>query len=673
MKRALARRLNPDEQDGLAVSVSESVIRVAAIDAEKERAWYRALAERAEEFGFTKTLKCLRRGRAGVDSYLEEIWSKLAVFAKERGVPFLFTKDKIAFERAAFRADFDAKLAADEGWLYFDLALYCGSERITLEALRAYLASGERYMRRADGTLVTIQNKEDVERLVRMLEHFEESEGRFSGRAYHAPELQYLMSSSPYYDAKRAESLSAFMRVLERGKPVQKITFPRALARVLRPYQKTGVEWLHFLRQYRFGGILADDVGLGKTLQTLALLSMTRGKRPSLIVCPKTLLYNWAAEAAKFTPDLRTLVYAGAPAERIALRKKFKAHDLIVTSYPIFKRDEEFLTGRTARFAYAVLDEAQHIKNHASKNAYSVKKVNAEYRLALTGTPMENHVGELWSIFDFLMPGFLGNHEHFSRHFHRPIMEEGDRHALEHLRRKTSTFMLRRTKAEVLRELPPKIEQRRLCELGEGQSLLYQQILAKVRGEVFSAVTEKGFQKAQIHILAGLTKLRQACNHPALLTKKDWHSYESAKLEACLELAEEITAEGRKMLIFSQFTSMLDIIAEALAERGIAYQYLSGKTRDRQTIINSFNADPAIPVFLISLKAGGVGLNLTAADTVIVFDPWWNQAWRTKQLTGRIASGRPNQCMRIALSPLARSKRKFRRFRKRNSSYSIRS
>ena len=434
------------------------------------------------------------------------------------------------------------------------------------------------------------------------------------------------MTSSPHYNAERAKSFKQFLSRIESGKPVKKVTIPAKLAKILRPYQKAGIEWMYFLRSYRFAGILADDMGLGKTLQTLCVLDMEKVKgKPSLVICPKTLLYNWQQEAAKFFPNLTTLVYDGSVAEREALQAEIPTHDLIIASYNTVKKDEGLFAASDLRFNYAVLDEAQFIKNHATKNAQVVKKLNADYRLALTGTPLENSVSELWSIYDFLMPDFLGNYKHFAEHFHRPIMDAGDKKALDHLRRKVGSFMLRRTKSEVLKELPPKIETASQCHLSDAQNVLYQQILAKVRGDVFQAVEKKGFKSAQIHILAGLTKLRQACNHPALLTKgSDFREYESAKLDMCLELVGEVVENKRKVLIFSQFTQMLDIVSAALDDANVPHLYLSGKTKNRQDMVNQFNTDPAVPVFLISLKAGGTGLNLTAADTVIIFDPWWN-------------------------------------------------
>ncbi|MFA5830363.1 MAG: DEAD/DEAH box helicase [Candidatus Paceibacterota bacterium] len=609
------------------ITVENDVIRYCRVEEEKEIEWYQELALRAEEFGFTKTLKCSKKKANPVAEYLRDFWPKLLVYANECGYPIIFTKDELAHETAVFRADFSADMDADNDWLYFDLNCYCGDERVTLKKLFDFMERKESFWRKDDGTLVEISNPKELERLIRLLKSFHErEEGGYEGRMHHAAELEYVMTSSEHYNSVRAKGLEQFLRRMQKGKPIKKVHMPEKLLKILRPYQKDGIEWLYFLRSYRFAGILADDMGLGKTLQALVVLDKEKiAGKPSLVVCPKTLLYNWKLEAEKFFPKMNVLVYDGNPNEREEMQKKAKDCDLVVASYGTVRRDENFFSNAKTKFNYAVLDEAQFIKNHATKNAQIVKKINADYRLALTGTPMENSVSELWSIYDFLMPGFLGNYEHFSKHFHKPIMDAGDRSALEHLRRKVESFMLRRTKAEVLKDLPPKIEQMSQCHLSESQNILYQQILAKVRGEIFETVKEKGFKNAQIHILAGLTKLRQACNHPALLTKdKNFHEYESAKLDMCMELVEEIAEGGRKVLIFSQFTGMLDIVSSILKERNISHAYLSGKTKDRQSLVKKFNEDSSITVFLISLKAGGTGLNLTSADTVIVFDPWWN-------------------------------------------------
>ncbi|MBP9759837.1 MAG: DEAD/DEAH box helicase family protein [Candidatus Pacebacteria bacterium] len=593
----------------------------------EEVAFYKELEEKAEELGFTKTLKSSYRGKTSVARYIEQVWPALRVFAQKKGYAVLFTCDTLPSESVSFRADFTSDVDTEQDWLHFDVNMYCGDEKVTLDKLYEYMASGASYWRKEDGTLVEVENRAELERLVRLLQSFRAHEdGGFEGKLHHAPELTYVMTSSPHYNTTQSKSLRDFMKRVESGKPVKKVRLPKKVKDMLRPYQVTGVEWLYFLRSYHFAGILADDMGLGKTLQALTVLALERvAGTPSLVVCPKSLLYNWKNEAKTFFPDLRVLVYDGTPVEREQLRTNMATHDLVVVSYSTLKRDADTLCAEGVRYNYAILDEAQYIKNHMTKMAQCVKEIPADYRLALTGTPLENHVFELWSIYDYLMPGFLGRHDHFAKQYHRPIMENGDHDALTHLRRKVESFMLRRTKDEVLAELPPKVEQIRECVLTDAQNVLYQQILKDVRGTVFSAVDTRGFKSSQIHILAGLTKLRQVCNHPALLTKdEDYTQYESAKLDACLELIEEVSQSERKVLVFSQFTGMLDILAHALSVRKIEYTYLSGKTRKRQEVIDRFATDPKVTAFLISMKAGGTGLNLTAADSVIVFDPWWN-------------------------------------------------
>jgi superfamily II DNA or RNA helicase len=649
----LMRRPMFAETDGLIVTVDDTILRYATVNAAKEKELYRTVSKHALELGFTKTLKCVRRGVRAIDRYCATTWPQLCALAQEYGYPITFSKDQLA---AASNTTFEAKFTADaddtRDWLYFDVAVYCGDERVTLHALAEFLRSGKTMWRRGDGSLTTIANREELERLVRLLEGFEAREaGGFEGRLYRSAELAYVMTSSPHYNAVQAQAFKTFLARLERGKPVKSVRLSSTVTAILRSYQKHGIDWLYFLRSYRFGGILADDMGLGKTIQTLIVLDREQilGK-PSIVLCPKTLLFNWQQEAKKFTPGLRVLVLEGTRQERTVMHQRLKEYDLIIVSYSTLRRDEALLTSSAIHFNYAVLDEAQSIKNHATKNAQIAKKLNADFRLALTGTPLENSVAELWSIFDFLMPGFLGSYARFAQNFQRPIMDHGNTDALTQLKRKIEPFMLRRTKQEVLTELPPKIEQASQCQLSDAQNVLYQQILGKVRREVFQAVKTKGFAQSQIHILAGLTKLRQACNHPALLTKaEDWRRYESAKLEMCLELVTEVVASQRKVLIFSQFTQMLDIVSAALADRDVRHSYLSGKTKNRQHLVDTFNTDPAIPVFLISLKAGGTGLNLTAADTVIVFDPWWNPSVENQAIdrTHRIGQTKPVNVYRL--------------------------
>ena len=609
------------------VTVENNIIYYIKIDPEKELKFYLEILRQVTAFGFTKTLKCKRSGAKKIKDYFDKFWPVLLAYFKDRGYKVVFLKDVLALEQTTLRADFSVKSDTDKDWLYFDLSCYCGEEKITLVKLLAFLESGNSFWQREDGSLVEISNRQELEALARLLKNFHarENDG-FEGRLYHASELEYVITNSKHYNLVQSKGFKNFLNSFKKGKSINPISIPENLVNILRPYQVSGIEWLYFLRSYNFAGILADDMGLGKTLQTLTILEMEKiTNRPSLVVCPKTLIYNWKVEAEKFFPNLKTLVYDGTPVERDVLREKFTEYNLIISSYSTLKQDEIQL--RKFKFNYMVLDEAQFIKNHASKTAQIVKKINTDHRLALTGTPMENNVSELWSIYDFLMPGFLGNYEYFVKHFHKPIMDFGDTQALKHLKHKVEYFMLRRTRDEVLTELPPKIESLSQCYLSEAQNILYQQILAKVRGDVFNAIDKKGFKSSQIHILAGLTKLRQACNHPILLIKdkdKDFKKYESTKLDMCLDLVETALKNNSKILIFSQFTQMLDIVSSALKDKCINHSYLSGKTKNRQNLVDNFNADPAIPVFLISLKAGGTGLNLTAADTIIIFDPWWN-------------------------------------------------
>lgn len=608
------------------ITMHDDGLHLAVLNDKVEIALYRELEAYAETLGFTKTLKCVRRGKGPVERYLLNEWPALRAFAQKKGYEIVYTQDALPDEQVTFTADFTSDINTEKDWLHFDVDLYCAGDRVSLDELYTFIESGETYWRKKDGSLVEVENRPELERLVRLLRSFRGSkDGGFEGKLHHAPELSYIMTSSPHYTAAQSKSLHDFMKRVESGKPIRAVRIPKKIKDIARPYQIQGIEWLHFLRSYHFAGILADDMGLGKTLQTLTVLSMTKHAGvPSLVVCPKSLLYNWQQEAATFFPRLKVLVYDGSQSERLALLKTLTEHDLVVVSYNTLKRDADYLCAPGRRYNYAVLDEAQYIKNYMTKMAQRVKEIPADYRLALTGTPLENHVFELWSIFDYLMPGFLGRRDHFNERFYKPIMDEGDTDALLHLRRKIEPFMLRRTKAEVLKDLPPKVEQTRECTLSDAQNILYQQVLLDVRGTIHKVVEEKGFKGSQIHILAGLTKLRQVCNHPALLTGDTPSLHDSAKLDACIEVIEEVRQGDRKVLVFSQFTGMLDILASALTEAGIGFTYLSGKTKKRQEVIERFNSDPQVTAFLVSMKAGGTGLNLTAADTVVVFDPWWN-------------------------------------------------
>lgn len=404
------------------------------------------------------------------------------------------------------------------------------------------------------------------------------------------------------------------------------------LENILRPYQKEGVYWLRFLEEIGCNGLLADEMGLGKTLQTLAWLQLercdpaARGK-PALIVCPTSLVENWNREAAQFTPNLKCLILSGA--QRHDNWDEIQQHDLVITSYALLRRDlDHYLT---QNFSVAVLDEAQHIKNRSTQNAIAAKKIQANARLVITGTPLENSVADLWSIMDFLMPNYLNKYEAFRNDYELPIAR-GDRDgelAQIKLKRKLHPFLLRRVKRDVAKDLPEKIEKVSFCTLSPDQQKIYNALLIEYRRQIGDMVKEKGFNKCRMQILAILLKLRQICCHLDLL-KSDKISAESkdpsAKLEQFFELLDQAMDGGHRMLVFSQFVSMLHIIRRELETRNIPFCYLDGQTQNRMEQVQRFNLQQDIPLFLISLKAGGTGLNLTGADMVVHFDPWWNPA-----------------------------------------------
>ena len=424
-----------------------------------------------------------------------------------------------------------------------------------------------------------------------------------------------------------AVAIRALGRQLRDAGGIPHVTVPAAFNATLRPYQAHGVDWLGFLRSAKLGGVLADDMGLGKTVQALAHLVVEqeagRLDRPSLLVCPTSLVPNWVAEAARFAPTLRVLVLHGPL--RAALFDTIPDHDLVVTTYPLLARDHETLTAH--EWHIVLLDEAQTIKNPAATTSQLARALEARQRLCLSGTPLENHLGELWSLFDFVMPGFLGDVRAFNKRFRTPIEKAGDLDRRAQLARRVAPFLLRRTKSEVAADLPPKTEIAEMVGMEEPQRAVYEAIRMAMHSRVQEAIAERGMARSGIVILDALLKLRQVCCDPRLLKLASEKTAQagSAKLERLMELIPSMLEDGRKILLFSQFTSMLALIQEELAKYGLPHVILTGDTKDRATPVRQFQAGEA-NLFLISLKAGGTGLNLTAADTVIHYDPWWNPA-----------------------------------------------
>lgn len=406
-----------------------------------------------------------------------------------------------------------------------------------------------------------------------------------------------------------------------------KVKLPKGLNAKLRPYQLEGLSWMQALRELEVGGVLADDMGLGKTLQTLThlLVEKQAGRldRPALAVMPTSLIPNWVDEARHFTPDLKVLALYGA--NRHQDYESLQDYDLILTTYALLPRDVELLSKQLLHVL--VLDEAQYIKNPNSKAAQAARALNARQRLCLSGTPLENHLGELWSLFHFLMPGWLGDSKQFNSNYRTPIEKLGNEDRLQHLNARIKPFLLRRTKEQVATELPPKTEIVHWVELNDAQRDVYETMRLAMDKKVRDEITRKGVARSQIIILEALLKLRQVCCDLRLVNSPPTTGRfgSSAKLHSLMVMLEELLAEGRKILLFSQFTSMLSLIQAELEERKIDYALLTGATKDRRTPVQDFQSGK-YPIFLISLKAGGTGLNLTAADTVIHYDPWWNPA-----------------------------------------------
>ncbi|MEI8365792.1 MAG: DEAD/DEAH box helicase [Parachlamydiaceae bacterium] len=410
---------------------------------------------------------------------------------------------------------------------------------------------------------------------------------------------------------------------------------PSAIQATLRTYQVDGVSWLERLRQMHLNGILADDMGLGKTLQAITAITQQNIEHPkslSIIVCPTSLVHNWKEEFLKFNPNIKVLAVDGTPVQRKKLLTEIKNFDAVITSYSLLQKDVEIY--KSIPFAYAILDEAQHIKNRGTRNAKSVKMIQARHRLILTGTPIENSLDELWSLFDFLMPGLLSSYDRFvEKYIRSPNQSHGTN--IEVLRRKVSPFILRRMKKDVLSELPPVSEIVYHCHLSDVQRELYHSYAQSAREELSKLVKKEGFDKIQIHVLATLTRLKQICCHPAIFAKDKAEAGDSAKYEMFLELLQTLIESNHKTVIFSQYTRMLGIMREDLIQRGIPFEYLDGSSKNRMAIVKRFNEDEKIPVFLVSLKAGGAGLNLIGADTVIHYDMWWNPAVEN-QATDRV-------------------------------------
>ncbi len=506
-------------------------------------------------------------------------------------------------------------------WFDLDVVVRYGEQEVKLREIRKALKKGDQYIKLADGSIGQIPEAW-LERYKHLFAMAEETKD-----GLRVSNVQLSLVDELLADAEEQNIVPEFRQKRERLKNLKDIVpqpVPQGFTGELRSYQKAGLDWLHFLREYGFGGILADDMGLGKTIQMLAFLQSQREQAEvesaALLVVPKSLLTNWQRESAKFTPDLRILEYMGNFRDKNV--ESFKDYDIILTTYGTMLKDIEILRGY--RFSTVILDESQAIKNPLAKSAKAARLLNAEQRLAMTGTPVENNTFELWSQFAFVNPGLLGNMDYFKREFAAPIESRNDEATANLLKRMIYPFILRRTKDQVAPELPPRIERVIYTDLESAQRKLYNRTRDYYRGQLLGLLDEGGMNSARMKILEGLLRLRQICIHPALV--EPTYRKKAAKFEILLETLRTLQAEGHKALVFSQFVQALKLLEVEMKKLGLKYTYLDGKTRKRQAKVDLFQNDPSISFFLISLKAGGVGLNLTAADYVVHLDPWWNPA-----------------------------------------------
>lgn len=562
---------------------------------------------------------------------------------KSEGFEILIDDD-FPFRLADSSGEFDATLESSGiDWFELALGIEIDGERRDLAPLLAALVSapdftpeqlthladkGERFLLPlADGRHLALAADRFLPLVLAL--HGLHMSGAFDGasgkvRLSRAEVVPLLGVENEHFAFRSADNLRRLAGLLQ-TKGLTAPELPPGFRATLRTYQAQGLAWLDLLRESGLGGILADDMGLGKTVQILALIALEKARghlaNPALVVAPTSLMTNWSAEAARFAPDLKVLVLHGADR-----KLKFDAigdHDLVLTTYPLIARDRETLLVR--EWHLAVLDEAQTVKNPDAATTRWLRETKAKHRFCLTGTPMENHLGELWSIMSFANPGYLGDKAAFSRQWRTPIEKRGDKVRTTALAQRVKPFLLRRTKTEVATELPAKSEMVETIVLEGPQRDLYDSIRLTMSRKVREAIAKRGLAKSHIVVLEALLRMRQACCDPALLKLSDGVDRPSAKLDRLIEMVEELLSEGRKIIVFSQFTSMLDLIQSRFDAGGLRYSLLTGQTKDRKTAIETFQ-DGAADVFLISLKAGGVGLNLTAADTVIIFDPWWNPA-----------------------------------------------
>jgi SNF2 family DNA or RNA helicase len=519
------------------------------------------------------------------------------------------------------KAKIQIEILSGEDWFDTDIDLRFGKQKVSLKYLHKALRNKSKFVQLGDGTLGILP-----EEWIRKFESYFNA-GEVAEEVIRTPKVNFASIAALYEDEMLSRELklelASFQEKIKDFNAITKVEVPRALHGTLRDYQKQGLNWLNFLDEFGFGGCLADDMGLGKTIQVIAflLLQKERGGRPAnLVVVPATLIFNWQAELKKFAPDLQVHTIYGA--DRIRSVRVFDTYDVVLTSYGTLLNDVRFLN--EYRFNYVFLDESQTLKNPSSQRYQSVALLKSRSKVMLTGTPLENNTFDLYGQLSLACPGLLGTKQHFKEQYVMPIDKFKDTRKAYELQKKVSPFILRRTKRQVATELPEKTEMVIYCEMGEEQRKVYDSYRDEYRRYLMSQ-EQQDLGRQSLHILKGMTILRQICDSPALLKNDVFYGNASAKIDVLMEELES-KAGQHKILIFSQFVSMLDLIRVELDRRGIPFSYLSGQTKNREEVVRTFRDEAEVRVFLISLKAGGTGLNLTEADYVYLVDPWWNPA-----------------------------------------------
>jgi non-specific serine/threonine protein kinase len=590
----------------------KAVVHILRCQDEEEAAWNRLVLSGLKDDP--------KNGLRIIDSKaLKWLFTNMPALSAE-GFEFRGREDLKKYKVRTGKPNVHVAVQSNIDWFDVNIEIDIEGVALPIKELKRAIKQNIQYVKLADKSIAQLPD-EWFDKFKHMFNFVEVEDDIVKASKFHATLIDILFEKAQSYETD--DGFKRGLKKLRDFEKVGKTRLPNGLKGTLRPYQKAGYDWLYFLQEYGFGGALADDMGLGKTVQTLALLLREKQKgaqSPSLIVCPTSVVFNWEAEVQKFTPDLKVHEHIGM--QRAKNTDQFNDYDIILTSYGIMRRDAPVF--KDFKFHYVILDESQKIKNPSSQTAKAARLLKADFRLVLTGTPVENNTIELWSQFSFLNPGLLGSLYYFKRAFTYPIEKRGEEESVQFLRQLIFPFILRRTKEDVAKELPPKVEQTFYCAMNPEQERLYAYWRDYYRSMILTKIDQVGFDRARMNVLEGLVKLRQIACHSSLVDKSI--EEDSGKFESLKELVEEIIAENHKVLIFSQFVKMLRVMRDYLDKNSIRYEYLDGHTTNRKENVDRFQNDPEIKLFLISLKAGGVGLNLTAADYVIHYDPWWNPA-----------------------------------------------